>query len=105
MTFSITVDMGTKVYRMQVEQIYIGESIEKFRVTGGQRSIVLQSNRPMVLESKTKKPIEWKLVEGEINPTNTKNAALALLRIMHEIEKRLKPEEVNPKEYLRATKK
>ena len=52
--------------RARVE--YISEGMERIRVSGKNRSIILQNNRPL-LEAKglKHKRIEWKLKEGSLN--------------------------------------
>jgi hypothetical protein len=44
--FEILIYIHNKPYRMQVKRIYEGDSMEKFEIKGGNRSIILRNNRP-----------------------------------------------------------
>ena len=66
MKFRIVVNVDRKKYRMWVERIYQSDQIEKYRVTGGQRSIVLQTNGPLMKKRHLKhRKGQWKLIEGQ----------------------------------------
>ncbi len=73
--FSIYVD--NRHYRLVAELIYRSNQIERIRVIGRDRSIVLQNNRPLFRGRglKHRRP-NWKLIEG------TGNNAHALERII-----------------------
>jgi hypothetical protein len=65
MTFSIIVTIDRKNYRLRVERIHQTAQIERYRVTGGNRSIVLQTNGPLFKTKGLKhRKGQWKLVEG-----------------------------------------
>ena len=70
---------------MQVKRIYEGDSIEKFEVKGGSRSIILRNNRPELKLKKSRKKPVWKIEAGEI-PTNPQSFALTVLAIEKKIE-------------------
>ncbi len=88
--FTITVVVDRKKFRMQVVEIYRGESLEQFKVVGGERYIILQSNRPMLERAKTKKPITWKILEGDITTGDPKQIAAALNEIIIALESKIK---------------
>lgn len=67
MKFFINVLHDRRVIRLTAELIYQTERIERFRISGRNRSIVLQSNRPVFkLRGLKHRQAEWKLFEGTI---------------------------------------
>lgn len=88
--FEIVVTSKGKRFKMQVTKIYEGDSLQRFKVKGGTKYIVLQSNLPMLLRDNSRKAIDWKLLEGNISTENPKEAAEALNEIILEIEHRIK---------------
>jgi len=86
MQFEIRIDMPSGKYRMQVERIYAGDSIEKFKITGGSRSFTLQANRPELLKTESRKAIQWKVLEApSVNDGDIENTTYAVYKIMQEI--------------------
>ena len=67
MEFYINVQSEKAYVRLKVEMYYQSDQIEKYRVIARNRTIVLQSNRPLIRKNgmKHRKP-DWKLVEGEL---------------------------------------
>lgn len=45
--FTIEVVIDRKRFRMHVQQVYVTAQIEQFKVTGGKRSILFQTDRPL----------------------------------------------------------
>jgi hypothetical protein len=90
MTFEIEIDTSKGRFSMQVERTYAGESIEKFRVTYRDRSLLLQSNQPLLIATNSKKGIKWQLLEGEIRNPNIEEATMTLFRIQKAIEAYMK---------------
>jgi hypothetical protein len=88
MKFEIIVDVSGRPYKMQVEKIYEDSWIEKFRVTGGNKSIVIQSNRPRLKAMGSTKQITWDVVEGEIDrsPERIEATTMALFRMYQGVE-------------------
>ncbi len=84
--FSVYVD--NRYYRLMAELIYRSDQVERIRVSGRDRSIVLQNNRPLFRGRglKHRRP-NWKLIEG------TGNNAHALDRIIAALTKYLDQEE------------
>lgn len=99
MQFEITIDTHTGRYRMQVKRIHAGDSLEKFQVSAGGRSILLQCNRPQLLNAKSRKAIDWKLLEGQVTTTDIEAATFSLFKIMTTIEDYIKQQEPTLKEY------
>ena len=88
MEWYFTIAYDRKYLKLKARQVYLSEQIERIQVTGRNRSILLQTNRPF-LEAKglKHKRIDWKLVEGSMN-----NAHL-LQMIINTLESYLKGKE------------
>lgn len=86
--FEINYRSGSIIYHFKIELIESGKQLEKFRISGGNKVVILQSNRPMLLaRGLKKKAIYWKVLEGEIcYPSNLNN-------VIKIIEAHLQPEE------------
>lgn len=86
MKFIIEVKSGYSKRKVQVERIFHDERTEQFRLTGRDRSITLQSNRPFFRNRglKHRKP-DWKIIEGQAFRGNTLDAAIE--EIMKVIDK------------------
>ena len=85
MEFEITIYVENKSYRMEVKRIYQGDSIEKFEVTGGSRSIIIRNNRPALKRQRGHKKPVW-LMEGDERPKNPQTFALTVLAIEKKID-------------------
>jgi hypothetical protein len=69
---------------MRVERIYVSDEMERFKISAGNKSIVIQGNRPPLKNKAGRnKRIEWKLCQGSF----TNAAALAM--VILELEKYL----------------
>ena len=102
-TFEIRIDLPSGKYRMQVERYYAGESIEKFKITGGSRSFEMQSNRPELLQSGARKSIKWQMIQAPpITDGNIESITYAVFMIEQEIEKYLNKTEPNYQSYIQA---
>ncbi|MBL7739368.1 MAG: hypothetical protein JNK14_09115 [Chitinophagaceae bacterium] len=71
MMFYISVYGEGKYLRFKVEQVYLSDQLEKYKVSGRNKSITLQSNRPLLRAKgmKTRRP-DWKLIEGQLQDEN-----------------------------------
>jgi hypothetical protein len=69
MEFEIVIHVYSKPYRMQVKRIYEGDSIEKFEVKGGERSIIIRNNRPELKLKGTRKKPTWQIDGGSYHRT------------------------------------
>ncbi len=66
MNWLLEVEHERKKYRVYADLIMKDESKEAYRITTRSKSVVIQSNRPLLRNKglKHKKPI-WKIIEGE----------------------------------------
>jgi hypothetical protein len=80
------------------ECIYKSEQIERFRVSGKNRSIVLQTNYPLLKAQNSKKKIDWKLIEGTMSDVQL------LQNIINELEYILKDNGTSRLDYIRSKK-
>lgn len=85
MQFVITVEIGGKQFRMQVDRYWNGDSVDKYKVSAGGREIHLQSNIPE-LKKQPRKKISWKIISGDFSSSSGDDAAFALQRIFRAIE-------------------
>lgn len=67
MTFWITIKNGYRNHQLKVEQIELDSRTEHFKIIGHNKSIVLESNRPLFRNRglKHRKP-DFKIVEGKV---------------------------------------
>jgi hypothetical protein len=66
MTFPITINYYKQTIRLSVEQVYIDDRVERYRVTGSNGMIVFQSNRPLFWNKGVKHRIgTWQQTEGK----------------------------------------
>lgn len=88
--FSIRFDQQN--IQLKADMIYRSNQIERIRVIGKNRSIILQNNRPLLqLKGLKLKRIDWKLVEGELHNSHV------LQSIIYKLEKHLKNSEKREK--------
>lgn len=68
MRFGIVIMVDGKYIRLQVERIYLSEQIERFEVKARNKTLTIQSNRPLLRGKgiKHRKP-DYKLIAGDIN--------------------------------------
>jgi hypothetical protein len=66
MQFEIIVTVKGKGYKMQVNRIYEGDTIESFELTAGGKSVVLQTNYHYLKSTNSKKSPDWKIISGEV---------------------------------------
>lgn len=86
--FEIQINIGAYHYRFQVEQSKPLKGFELFTLTGGDKKVVLQSNRPMLLARGLKrKPIYWKVIDGDVKDQKV------LEKVIQTIEQYLKEKE------------
>jgi len=68
MRFLIIPIIEGKIIRLQVERIYADDKIEHFKVTGKNKSVVLQTNRLLFQARKLKsRKGQWKTIDGHIH--------------------------------------
>lgn len=66
--FKMVVENDRKRYVLLVEQISETDQIEKYKVSGKNKSLTIQSNRPLLRARnlKYRRP-NWKLIEGQLH--------------------------------------
>ena len=85
MEFQIVVHINQRSFRMQVKRIYLSESIERFEVKGGNRSIIFKNNRPLLKTTNSRKKPLWQIEEGA-EPIPPHTFALIVLAIEKKIK-------------------
>lgn len=67
MRFGITIRVDGHYIRLQVDRIYVSEQIERFEVKARNKTLTIQSNRPLLRGKgiKHRKP-DYKLIAGDI---------------------------------------
>ena len=90
MNFGIVIRHDGKYVRLQVKQIYLSKQLERYEVTGKNKTLVLQSNRPLIRSKgmKTRKP-DRKLIAGNLHNVSF------LERLINTLENYLKNNERN----------
>lgn len=91
MSFQVTMQIGTKAFRMTVDRYYVGESLDRYKVSAGEKEIELQSNIPELERTNSKKRISWKITGSNFNIGTSDDAALAIQRLFREIEEEILP--------------
>jgi hypothetical protein len=72
MTFQITIEYHRKLIRLKVEQLYIDDRSERYRIIARNGEIVMESNRPIFRGKGLKHRVpNWKLIEGKNLSTHT----------------------------------
>ena len=80
MIFTLTVNINQTQIHLRVEKIKEDKSFEQFRIIGRDRTVTIQSNRPMLREKGLKsKPTDWKLVSGEFKNQGAFKAVMKAL--------------------------
>lgn len=91
MSFPVTIQIGAKVYKMTVDRYYIGDSLDRYKVTDGEKELELQSNIPEIERTNAKKRVAWKITGANFNIGTSDDAALAIQRLFREIEEEIMP--------------
>lgn len=80
MEWYFIVRFDQKDIQLKATRIHQSEQAEQIKVSGRNRSIVLQSNRPLLRARGLKsKRSDWKLVEGKMNNSYVLEAIIAKL--------------------------
>ena len=67
MQWEFEVKFNLQPIKLRAEQIYCGDSVDRYRVTGRNRSLIFQTNAPLLRKLNLKhKRWEWKLYEGTL---------------------------------------
>ena len=102
--FEIFVTNKGKTFRMEVTKIYNGDSVERFKVKGGKRQIILESNRPFLLKQNSRKRIQWTIKEGDLKSSKPTDAADALSKVIEQLEKNIVEQPQSKIVYMRSRK-
>ncbi|OQP46428.1 hypothetical protein A4D02_30780 [Niastella koreensis] len=87
MTFPITIEYHKKKIRLSVEQLYIDERFERYKITARNGDIVLESNRPLFRGKGLKhRPGTWTQIDGK--PLSTHAIELIAEEIQKHVEKK-----------------
>jgi hypothetical protein len=81
---TLNVHHSPKNLSLEYERIYESNQIERYRIGGANRSIVLQTNRPFLKITNSRKKQNWKLIEGTL--TDGRLFAFIVLAIEQELE-------------------
>jgi hypothetical protein len=80
MEWHFIIRFDQKDLHLKAERIYLSEQVERIKVIGRNRSIVLQSNRPLLrLKGLKNKRLDWKLIEGQMNNSHVLQAIILKL--------------------------
>ena len=102
--FEILIRYGNSQKPTKAVIEYESSQIMRIRIHGRERSILLETNFPMIQHARGK-AMTWKLREGYFNENNSQTAAM-LSDIMHQLEDYLKGKStrMTNQEYLGKTK-
>ncbi len=64
--FNITVNYQSQNLNLTAQLIFKNATAERYKVSGKNRSITLQNNRPALMTMNSEKGITWKLIEGQM---------------------------------------
>ena len=85
MEWRFTIRFDQHDIQLKADMIYRSNQVERIKVIGKNRCIVLQNNRPLLKSKGLKlKRVDWKLVEGELHNSHV------LQTIIQKLEKYLK---------------
>lgn len=80
MEWHFIIRFDQKDLHLKAERVYLSEQVERIKVIGKNRSILLQSNRPLLrLKGLKNKRLDWKLIEGQMNNSHVLQAIIAKL--------------------------
>lgn len=95
MTIAVTVHISVRtwntrqVYNMLVEHYYSSEQVERFRIKGKDREILLEKRL-------TEHRQPWKITKGNIDTTNIERTAMAIRDTQEAIDNYLLARKTNP---------
>jgi len=80
MEWHFIIRFDQKDLHLKAERVYLSEQVERIKVIGKNRSILLQSNRPLLrLKGLKNKRLDWKLIEGQMNNSHVLQAIIVKL--------------------------
>ncbi|UEG50867.1 hypothetical protein LK994_05185 [Ferruginibacter lapsinanis] len=66
-TGKLDFSVGSKRFKLSFERYYLSEQIERIRVSGKEKTMELQSNRPEIKLNNKRKAVNWKII-SQLNP-------------------------------------
>jgi hypothetical protein len=84
MRFYIELKSGYNKIKLLIELLYKDERVERFKITGKDRFIVVETNRVLFRSKglKHRKP-DWKVIEGKVNyPQSFDQVKEAILKVL-----------------------
>jgi hypothetical protein len=85
----IVINYYRKNYRLQVTQVYAGESLSRYEVTAGSKAILLERRNVRAFSKR------WKLISLNWEFINKKIAAEFINEIMVELDKAIAAKKIN----------
>ena len=73
LTGTIKFTHGLTIYTLNFERYYHSDQIERIRVFGRERELLLQSDRPDIKGNNRRKAVKWKII-SDARPEMFKNA-------------------------------
>lgn len=83
MPFPIYIPHSLKLLKLEADCIYVSDQVERFKVSGKNRYVILQNNYPIITDRMTGRQrgkAKWKLIEGSMSD------AQFLINIIRELE-------------------
>lgn len=87
-TWTLNISYGASQFKLEAAIEYESAQIIRIRVKGQKRSLLLETDYPLVKLSKKK--IKWKLREGSFDGTDHQKNANLLMQIIEQLEYYLK---------------
>lgn len=91
MEWNLHITYGLKSYLLKSVLEYHSNQIMRIRVNGSKGSLLLENNYPSLRLTKSKKGIQWKIREGNLDNGGKKNSKL-MIEIMEQLEDLIKQE-------------
>lgn len=83
--WTLQVSYGLKSYDLKAVLEYHSSQIMRVRVQGLKSTMLLENDYPLLVASKSKKGVQWKIRDGGTSETNPKVARL-MLTIFEQLE-------------------
>ena len=64
--FIFSLNFDGKLFQMNVKRIYEGDTIERFGVSAGGKSVILQTNYHHLKKINSRRNPDWKIISGEV---------------------------------------
>ena len=86
---TIIVDHEKRLLKLIVDRVYLSSRIERIKVSGRNRAIVLEGNRPLLRSKGLKhRRIDWRLIEGSLRSLSLHDSIIEQVdRLVRSLEK------------------